>query len=48
MPPPEKAPTNRVPLRFTDPISSFKGATPNAKELEMAAKIVKFFDKNPI
>ena len=48
MPPPENAPTNTVPLRFIDPISSFKGATPNAKELEMAAKMVKFFENNPI
>ena len=40
--------TNTVPLRFIDPISSFKGATPNAKELEMAAKMVKFFENNPI
>jgi hypothetical protein len=46
MPLPEKAPTNTN--RFTDPISSFKGAPPNAKELEMAAKMVKFFEKNPI
>ena len=34
--------------RFTDSISSFKGAPPNAKELEIAAKMVKFFEKNPI
>ena len=40
--------TNTVPLRFIDPITSFKGAPPNAKELEMAAKMVKFFEKNPI
>jgi hypothetical protein len=46
MPTPEKAPTNTN--RFTDPISSFKGAPPNAKELEMAAKMVKFFENNPI
>jgi len=46
MPNPEKAPTNIN--RFTDPISSFKGAAPNAKELEMAAKMVKFFENNPI
>jgi hypothetical protein len=46
MPTQEKAPTNTS--RFTDPISSFKGAPPNAKELEMAAKMVKFFENNPI
>jgi hypothetical protein len=34
--------------RFTDPITSFKGAPPNTKELEIAAKMVKFFEKNPI
>jgi hypothetical protein len=34
--------------RFTDTITSFKGAPPNAKELEIAAKMVKFFEKNPI
>ena len=40
--------TNTVPQRFIDPISSFKGAPANAKELEMAAKMVKFFENNPI
>jgi len=40
--------TNTVPLRFIDPISSFKGSPANAKELEMAAKMVKFFENNPI
>ena len=40
--------TNTVPLRFIDPITSFKGAQPNTKELEMAAKMVKFFENNPI
>ena len=40
--------TNTVPLRFIDPITSFKGAPANAKELEMAAKMVKFFENNPI
>ena len=40
--------TNSVPQRFIDPISSFKGAPANAKELEMAAKMVKFFENNPI
>jgi hypothetical protein len=34
--------------RFTETITSFKGAPPNAKELEIAAKMVKFFEKNPI
>jgi hypothetical protein len=46
MPTQEKAPTNTS--RFTDPITSFKGAPANAKELEMATKMVKFFEKNPI
>ena len=40
--------TNTVPLRFIDPITSFKGAPANANELEMAAKMVKFFENNPI
>jgi len=40
--------TNIVPQRFIDPISSFKGAPANAKELEIAAKMVKFFENNPI
>ena len=34
--------------RFTDAISSFKGAQATSKEMEMAAKMVKFFENNPI
>ena len=34
--------------RFTDAISSFKGAQATTKEMEMAAKMVKFFENNPI
>lgn len=34
--------------RFTEPIGSFKGKPATPAELEMAAKMVKFFEKNPI
>ena len=34
--------------RFTDPIGSFKGKPATPAELEMAAKMVKFFENNPI
>ena len=34
--------------RFTDPIGSFKGKPATPAELEMAAKMAKFFENNPI
>ena len=40
--------TNTTSSRFTDPIGSFKGKAATPRELEMAKKMLKFFENNPI
>lgn len=48
MPALENISTNTTSSRFTDPIGSFKGKAATPKELEMAKKMLKFFENNPI